>query len=71
MRTSLAQREHADFLARDLHLALYGMLLVASGEQPEVDLPWYERLGVELGAAEYDTYLETIGDNLSPFFLGE
>lgn len=57
MRTSLAQREHLHFLARDLHLSLYGMLLVASGEQPEVDLPWYERLGVELGAEAYDAFL--------------
>lgn len=49
--------EHTAFLAREMHLALYGMLLIASGEQPEVNLPWYERLGVELGAEEYEDFI--------------
>lgn len=52
--------EHQTFLKRDLHLALYGMLLVASGEQPEIRLPWFEIIGVELGANEYDDYLATL-----------
>ena len=54
---SPAQREHEAFCARDLHLCLYGMFLVASDCQPEINLPWYERLGVELAACEYDDFL--------------
>jgi hypothetical protein len=52
--------EHEIFLKRDMHLALYGMLLVASGEQPEVRLQWFEIISVELGADEYDAYLATL-----------
>jgi hypothetical protein len=33
------------------------MLLIAFDCQPEINLPWYERLGVELGADEYEEFL--------------
>ena len=60
MKKPFAQREHEAFVARDMHLALYGMFLVASDTQPDVKLPWFEQLGVELGAEEYDEYLATL-----------
>jgi hypothetical protein len=60
MTKSFAQREHEAFTTREMHLALYGMFLVASNTQPDVKLPWHEQLCVELGAEEYDDYLETI-----------
>ena len=40
--------------AREMHLAIYGMLLVLSGQQPDVRLPWFEQLAVEAGADEID-----------------
>ena len=42
------------FEAREMHLAIYGMLLILSGQQPDVYLPWYERMMVEAGADEID-----------------
>lgn len=48
------QSEGAAFAAREMHLAIYGMLLVLSGQQPDVRLPWFEQMIVEDGADEID-----------------
>jgi len=46
--------EHQAYVKREMHLAIYGMLLVLSGLQPVEHLPWYEQLIVEAGADEID-----------------
>jgi hypothetical protein len=46
--------EHQAYVKREMHLAIYGMLLVLSGLQPIEHLPWYEQLMVEAGADEID-----------------
>lgn len=46
--------EHQAFVTREMHLAIYGMLLVLSGLQPTERLPWYEQMMVEDGADEID-----------------
>jgi len=48
------QREHDAFVQREMHLAIYGMLLVLSGLQPVENLPWWEIGMVEDGADEID-----------------
>ena len=45
------------FAAREMHLAVYGMLLVLTGQQPDVHLPWFEQMMVEDGADEIDAAL--------------
>ena len=47
-------KEHNAFVAREMHLACYGMLLVLSGLQPVENLPWWEQGMVEDGADEIE-----------------
>jgi len=47
-------QEHRAFVQREMHLAIYGMLLVLSGLQPVEHLPWWEQGMVEEGANELD-----------------
>jgi hypothetical protein len=46
--------EHQKFVRREMHLAIYGMLLVLSGLQPVEHLLWWEQGLVEEGANELD-----------------
>jgi hypothetical protein len=45
------------YAAREMHLAIYGMLLVLTGLQPVEHLPWFEQGMVEEGAVEMDDHL--------------
>ena len=50
-------REQRAFVQLELDRALYGMLMLVSGTQPDDILPWWEILMVEDGANEMETYL--------------
>lgn len=51
---SFAQREHDAYVHREMHLAIYGMLLVLFDLQPVERLSWWEQGMVENGADEID-----------------
>ena len=50
--------EHNNFCRLEMHMALYGMFLLVSGQQPDQRLHWWEQGLAEDGASELENWLE-------------